>query len=203
MNPSESDYSESIVAHHYLNRYDQLVPDHKRPQRTRDPKNVVVMLMPGLWAELTPYEVDVVIDGVAVHAVLDWDRDTKAPFIESLEIDRGTGTIDPSVLRSITVPGLVSAGGTSARFWVNDECTEPFSEERYEDESLEAWAARLFYVCTVTKRSPAAYIAEVQGITPGSAAQRLTTARKMGLLDLGPKARQRARTARKQQGRAH
>lgn len=141
-------------------------------------------LRPGLWVEPTPYEAELSIEGIDVHAWLDWDHSTKKPIIERIEITKGSAvTIDTNALRSITLPGLLAVASTSARFWISEEGVEPVTEERQEGETLEEWAARLVAMAVITNRSPAETIAEAQGITIGSAHQRLTTIRKMGLID--------------------
>ena len=162
--------------------------NRKRPQPVRDPKNLVVPLGGGVWVEPTPYEVHGhEIDGVLVDAELEWNPVDRVPYIVRLTVERDVeeevvGEVTPEVLRKLTVPYLVSVASTQARFWLDSAGTIPSTDERRPDESLEHWAARLFWHCTYTRRSPAEYVAEAQGITPGSASQRLTVCRKMGLI---------------------
>jgi hypothetical protein len=158
------------------------------------------MVTPGLWAELAPYEVDVVVEGVAVHAGLDWDLERQELYIVSLQVARGDGVITPDVLRSITVPALAAAGEIPVRFWTDEACSRLYDEQRWEGETLEEWAARIFWTCVITRKSPAEEIARIQGITPGSAHQRLTVARKIGLLN-NERVREAARKATRKKGK--
>jgi hypothetical protein len=170
-------------------------PPGGRDSHTRN----VVMITPGLWADLPQYEVDMTIDGVTVHAVLDWDERQEL-YIDSVRIDRADGVITPKVLRSITVPALAATGESPVRFYVDEAGTTPYDEQRWASETLEQWAARIFWTCVITRKSPAEEIARIQGITVGSAHQRLTVARKMGLLE-NERVRDEARKATRKKGR--
>jgi hypothetical protein len=155
------------------------VTSHK-PERG-DPRNALFELAPGLWCQPTPYNAHAEIEGAVIDAELDW-VDGRA-VIDSLTVRRGGGEITTAVLRSISLPGLLAAASTAARFWTSEDGGEEVTEERDADESLEEHAARLARMALATGRSPAAVIAQAQGIEESTAAQRLVTIRKMGLLE--------------------
>ena len=142
------------------------------------------MLKPGLVVEVSPGEATLDVGGATVEAAVVW-HDGKV-VIDRLTVHRNAAeTIDTTLLRSISLPALLAAAASEAvKVWVDDAGTEPVDLRQLPNESLEAWAARLAIVATLTHRSAAEYVAQVQGIKPSSANQRLVTARKMGLLDI-------------------
>lgn len=164
----------------------------------------VMMITPGLWATVATEELDFVIEGVNVHAVLEWDFERLDRYIDSLTIDKGTGVITPELLRTLTVPALAAKATSPIKFWVDEACTVPYDEQRWPGETLEVWAARIFWTSTIERKSPADEIGRIQGITVGSAHQRITMARKMGLLEnwrIGEAARKAAKKKTKKEKR--
>ena len=157
----------------------KLMNNRKRPQGSEDP---LFEMAPGVYVKRSPFTNHMVLGGVEVDLEVGWVDGL--PVIDRLTFTRlPGGTIHPSILRSVSLPKLLS-GATSDRvqLFADPEGTIPFDESRQEGESLEQWAARLAYAAVSMKVSPAEYIADVQGIEVSTAHQRIFMCRKMGLI---------------------
>lgn len=146
---------------------------------------------PGVYVDTTSLEFEARegFTGAVVHVEVAWFEGR--PVIDKLTITRAPDSeIYATILRNISLPSLLDAAldvdevgqeRRKVKLFADPKGT-PFDPQRQDGENLEQWAARLGYAATAMGRSPAEYIAEIQGIKVTTANQRIVTARKMGLI---------------------